>query len=232
MRVARAHHTNDDRRRIVVDMLTFIHDFRDLDTTSLIQKAHEDFKFVEAAEAVLQTAVGAWKSVEALCDFCVHHMFGDKPPDPATVDHIKPRGRVSPFSVPFELIRAMAPNPGQFDPHRLRSLSHEGSTQFNGFIGEDRRWDARTPQTEAWLVTGMRAFALPDRPTNTTFRVTDQGSNRILHEGKVWPLFVEPTPCFWWLPPVSFLEFAFTRQREDPETELLLIIEGWRYLMG
>lgn len=232
MRVVRAHHKDEDRRRTVVDMLTFIRDFRDLDTTALIKKAHDDFKFVEAAEAVLQSAVGAWKSVEALCDFCVHHMFGDTPVDPDTAERIRPRGRVSPFSVPFELLRAMAPNPGQFNPHQLKSLSEERSVKFNGYIGEDRRWDMRVPRSEAWLVTTMRAFALPERPTQTTFRVTDQGANRILHEGRVWPLLVEPVPCFWWLGPVSFIEAAFTRQQPDPETELVFIIEGWRYLTG
>jgi hypothetical protein len=231
VRVARARETLDERREVVAELLQFIHDFNRLDTTALIEKVHADQKFLEAAEAVLLAAVGPWKSVDALRDFAVQNLYGEKPSPESLAERIRP-GRVSPFSVPYALLRAMAPNPGQFDPHQLRSLSVAEALQSNGYAGEEQRWDVRAPGSEVWLVTTMWARTIPKKSTVTKVRVVDQGSNRILHEGKLWAMIDDPMPCFWWLPPHTPLEITITRQREEAPIEVLFAIEGWRYLRG
>lgn len=234
MRVARAGLAADDRLRAVVELLTFIYDFNQLDTTLLIKKAYDDFKFVEAAEAVLESAIGPWNSIERLRDFAVQALTGEKPPSERDMERVRPRGRVSPFSVPFSLLRAMAPNPGQFDPHRLRSLSETDSLDVAGeFVGADERFrPMRVPRDEAWLVTTMWARVLPVASAISDIQVQDMGANRILHRGKLWALTVEPMPCFWWLPPISELEIKLWRQRSEPHGNLavLLAVEGWRYV--
>jgi hypothetical protein len=234
MRVARVHQSLDERRRVVVDLLDFIHDFNKLDTTLLIQKANDDFKFVEAAEAVLESAIGPWKSVEALRDFAVQALSGEKPQQERDMERVRPRGRVSPFSVPFSLLRTMAPNPGQFDPRNLRSLSETDSLEVAGDIcgGDQRFRSIRVIRDEAWLVTTMWARVLPTVSPVSDIQVHDMGANRILHRGKLWALTVEPMPCFWWLPPHSELEVKLTRQRPEPHGTLtvLLAVEGWRYV--
>lgn len=231
MRVARSGESIEERQQVVVDLMGFIRDFNKLDTSALVAKVFNDQKFLEAAEAVLLSAVGPWKSVDALRDFCVVNLFGELPPSESLAERIRP-GRVSPFSVPYALLRAMAPNPGQFDLHQLRSLSAAEALDVEGIVGQDDRWAIQTPPSEAWLVTTLWARAIPKYSTTTAVEVIDQGSNRILHQGKLWALIVEPMPCFWWLPPHSHLEIKLRRQRPDPAMSLLLAIEGWRYLRG
>ena len=229
MRVARSHQSHDDRRRVVVDLLTFIHDFNQLDTTLLIAKAHADFKFVEAAEAILQSAIGPWRSVEALRDFAVQALSGEKPPAVRDLERARPRGRVSPFSVPFELLRAMAPNPGTFNLSQLQSLSETASIEFEGYAGAEDRWPMMSPRGEAWLVTTVWARVIPTFSTVTTIEIRNPGDDRILHRGKLWGLVVEPMPCFWWLPPYHSLDVKLTRQQPEPPAGALIAIEGWRY---
>ncbi len=119
MRVARAGDTIEHRREVIDELFCFIRDFYGLDTTLLQHRLLDDEKFLEAAEAVLLSAVGPWKSVDALRDFAVQSLYGERPTDRALVDRARP-GRVSPFSVPLPLLKSLAPNPGQFDPRNLR----------------------------------------------------------------------------------------------------------------
>jgi len=226
MRVARAGQSLDDRRRVVIDLLRFIHDFNQLDTTLLIAKA-SDFKFVEAAEAVLQAGVGPWKSIEALRDFCVQALTGEKPLPVNLADQIRPKHRATPFSVPWEMLRAMAPNPGQFDVRQLRSLSAAEALE----LPSNAAWRQLVTQDEAWLVTTLWGRVIPQTSTRTEIEVIDQGSQRILHRGKLWAVISEAMPCFWWLPPNSSLEIRLRDVPNDPTTALIAI-EGWRYLRG
>ncbi len=227
MRVARAHESLDERREVVAELLKFIRDFNGLDTTVLVAKL-DDQKFLEAAEAVLQSAVGPWKSIDALCDFAVQALYGERPVDKALVERARP-GRVSPFSVPLPLLRSLAPNPGQFDIRNLRTLSMADALRCEGLVGEDTRWSVQVTPGEAWLVTTMWAQALPKKLRHSQIRIVDLGANRILHDGKLWALLSEQMPCFWWLGPHTPLEMLITRQREEQPTEILLALEGWRY---
>ena len=232
MRVARSHETLDERRQVVVELLDFIHDFNKLDTTLIVQKVLAEQKFLEAAEAVLLSAVGPWKSVEALRDFCVQNLTGETPVEASLVDQIRPRARATPFSVPLAILRAMAPNPSQFDMHRLRSLSHADAIALKGNPAAEDHWPLNVPRNEAWLVTTMWARLIPKFTTVHDIEVIDQGAARILHRGKLWALLVDAMPCFWWLPPVSMLETRITQRREADDSNLLLVIEGWRYITG
>ena len=117
MRVARTRETLDERRQVVVELLGFIRDFNNLDTTLIVKRVLEDQTFLEAAEAVLLSAIGPWRSVEALRDFCVQNTIGEPPPEPNLTERIRPAHRMTPFSVPFSLLHAMAPKP--FDPFEL-----------------------------------------------------------------------------------------------------------------
>lgn len=227
MRVARAHESLDERREVVVELLHFIRDFNGLDTTVLVEKT-ADLTFLEAAEAVLKSAVGPWKSVDALRDFAVQALYGERPADKALVERARP-GRVSPFSVPLPLLRSLAPNPGQFDIRNLRTLSMADALRCEGVVGEDTRWSVQVTPGEAWLVTTMWAQALPKKLRYSQIRIVDLGANRILHDGKLWALLSEQMPCFWWLGPHTPLEMLITRQREEQPTEILLALEGWRY---
>jgi hypothetical protein len=230
VRVARAHETLDERRQVVTELLDFIHDFNQLDTTSLVQRVLSEQAFLEAAEAVLLSAVGPWKSVEALRDFCVQNLIGISAPTLGLADRIRPHARMTPFSVPFALLRAMAPNPGQFEVHRLRSLSVADAIDLHG-PGVDDRWQTMVPRDEAWLVTTMWARAIPRcAPKVHDIEVWDQGANRMLHRGKLWALTADAMPCFWWLAPVTPIEVRITRQREDEQATLMLVVEGWRYI--
>lgn len=235
MRVARSHQNLDDRRRVVVDLLTFIRDFNNLDTTLLIDRVYDsDMKFVEAAEAVLMSAVGAWRSIEALRDFAVQALTGEKPLAVREMDRIRPQHRVTPFSVPYELLRAIVPHRGQFDSQRLRSLNKTNTLELPSGRPE---WTHAIPQDQWWLVTTIWVRAVPYRPALQPVRldVRDEGSQRILHEGPLGVLLEEPMPCFWQLPPNSYLRILFRGYEEiyQPEhrdsTALLMAIEGWTY---
>jgi len=238
MRVARAGQSLDDRRRVVVDLLKFIHDFNQLDTTLLIAKVYDsDMKFVEAAEAVLQSAVGPSRSIEALRDFAVQALTGEKPLPVREMDRIRPQHRVTPFSVPYELLRAIVPHRGQFDPHRLRSLNKTDMLELPSTRPE---WTHAVSQDQWWLVTTIWVRAVPYRPALQRVRldIRDQGSQRILHEGPLGVLLEEPMPCFWPFPPNSYLRLLFRGYDEqtpsecrDPTT-LLMAIEGWSYHLG
>jgi hypothetical protein len=235
VRLATVTKPHDERRQYVVDLLKFIHDFNSLDTTLLIEKAHADFAFVEAAEAVLLTKTGAWNSVDALRDFCVHALTGEQPPTKALTDRIRPHQRVTPFSVPYELLRAVVPNRSSFDPSRLRTLSLADAITVAPQVESDLHQRVQLPQNEWWLVTTLWARALPHAPwfDKLNVRVVDMGSNRILHEGKLWALFEEPMPCFWSLGPSSMLEIGVRVWRDQKtlkeDTTLMFAIEGWRY---
>lgn len=232
MRVARAYETLDDRRQVIVELMDFIRDFNKLDTTLLVQRVMSEQKFLEAAEAVLLSAVGPWNSVEALRDFCVHNLMGEKPIDEPLAEKIRPHGRVTPFSVPFALLRAMAPR-NQFDPHRLRSLSLSEAIELRGASATEDRWPINVGREEAWLITTMWGRAIPKPPlTGTQIIVHDEYANRQLHDGKLWALLADAIPCFWWLPPVGRLEVKITQQRFDEPITLMLVIEGWRYITG
>lgn len=220
-----------ERRQVVVDLLEFIRDFSQLDTTLLVQRAMDDHKFLEAAEAVLSSAVGPWRSVEALRDFCVHNLIGEKPPRERELERIRPRERVTPFSVPFALLRAMAPNPSQFDIRQLRTLSETKSFELTGNAADENRWLERVLSDQAWLVTTMWARTVGKVPLATDVEVIDTGANRILHRGKLWALTAEAMPCFWWLPPNYELDTKLFRQRDEDPTIAILVVEGWRYLM-
>jgi hypothetical protein len=236
VRVANAlNKTFDERRDFVAEMLIFIRDFNKLDTELLVEKVYADDKFLEAAEAVLQSAVGPWKSMEALRDFAVQALYGEKPPLEGLTDRIRRSegSRVSPFSVPFAFLRALAPNPGQLDVRRLSSLSQAEAIDVNGNVGEENRWEVRVPGGQAWLVTTLWARMLPPRHTpKAKVTVTNFADNRILHEGRFWALAVEPMPCFWWLHHHSTLEIRLTRQQQEEPHSVLLAIEGWRYTLG
>lgn len=227
MRVA-TNRTLDERRQYVAEMLDFIRDFNKLDTTLVKQRVWNDQKALEAAEAVLAAGVGAWKSIEALRDFCVQTMFGEKPPDGFTGSTAT---RVSPFSVPLPLLRAMAPNPGNFDVStQLRSLNLVDTISLGSLAGEEKHWTKLVPQGEAWLVTSIWARGVPTTPRYTRVTAQDVGSNRILYDGLLWAWSIEAMPCFWWFSPYSPIEIRFTRQREDVEAEVLLVVEGWRFM--
>lgn len=217
----------EERQQTVIGLFEFIRDFNKLDTTLLIEKIYTDPKFLEAAEAVLTSAVGPWKSVDALCDFAVQSLFGQSRPTESLAD--RARGRVSPFSVPFALLRALAPNPGTFDPHQLRSLTIADAIDVEGFVGKEDRWTFQSNRDETWLVTTMWARTIPAYSTHTRVRVEDQGANRLLHEGAFAALCLEAQPCFWWLPPNSLLHVTLTRQQQDPRSCVILAIEGWRF---
>jgi hypothetical protein len=228
VRVARSHQSLDDRRRVIVDLLTFIRDFNNLDTTLLIARVYgHDMKFVEAAEAVLQSAIGPWRSIEALRDFAVQALTGEKPLPLNLADQIRPKHRATPFSVPWEMLRALAPNPGQFDVRQLRSLSAAEALNLPSNV----IWQMLVPQDQAWLVTTLWGRVLPQTSTSTAIEVVDAGSQRILHQGKLWAVISEAMPCFWWLPPNSALTVRLRDAPENPTTALLAI-EGWRYLRG
>ncbi len=230
MRVARSHQSLDDRRRVVVDLLTFIHDFNQLDTTLLIDKAQADFEFVEAAETILQSAVGPWKSIEALRDFAVQALGGEKPMPVRDMERVRPRGRVSPFSVPFDLLRAVVPHRGQFNPAKLRSLSKVVELE----LPDGRTWDheLQVPQDQWWLVTTMWARAVPgySRYRGVKIEVQDTGANRILHDGPLQALYEEPMPCFWPLLPNTALRPTVRGYEHDYAPMMVLIaFEGWIY---
>lgn len=221
--------TLDERRQIVIDLLDFIHDFNRLDTTLLVSRVMDDVKFLEAAEAVLVSAVGPWKSVDALRDFCVHNLTGERAPIVGLADRIRPRERVTPFSVPLPLLKAMAPNPGQFDMRDLKTLSVAQALSANGYVGEELSFSNMVPTGEAWLVTSMWARTIPTLPKATRVTVVDQGTMRILHDGPLWTFVADSIACFWHLPRASMIDVRFTRQREDEPTEIMMVIEGWRY---
>lgn len=228
MRVARTSESIEQRQEVVAELFRFIQDFFGLDTTMLQNRVLAEQKFLEAAEAVLQTAVGPWKSVDALRDFAVQMLHGERPADRSLAD--RARGRVSPFSVPFALLRSLAPG-GQFDARNLRTLSVAEALDVNGYIGEETRWESRPNGGENWLVTTVWARVIPKTLKATKIRFINVSENRILHEGKLWALTVEPMPCFWWLPGHTPLEVVMTRQQiedESPST-VMLAIEGWRY---
>lgn len=229
MRVARSHESIEQRQEVVTELFGFIHDFFGLDTTTLVMKTLSEQKFLEAAEAVLQSAVGPWKSIDALKDFAVQALYGERPADRSLADRARP-GRVSPFSVPFALLRSLAPS-GQFDPRNLRTLSVAEALDCNGYVGEETRWETKPNGGENWLVTTVWVRVIPKMLKQTKIRFTNVGDNRILHEGKLWALAVEPMPCFWWLPGYTPLEVVMTRQRLEDETPstVLIAIEGWRY---
>ena len=227
MRVARAHQNHEERRQVVIDLLDFIHDFNKLDTTLLVDKALADFKFVEAAEAVLQAAVGPWKSVDALRDFCVQALYGEKRPNIA--ERTRP-GRVTPFSVPYELLRAVAPNPSQFHPHKLRTLNKPQTLEIPP-QGTD--WfGLQVPQDQWWLVTTVWARAVPHRVglNRVDIEFEDAASGRYVHNGKLWALLEEPMPSFWPLVRNSFLRCTLRNWHhiEEP-VGLLIVVEGWCY---
>jgi hypothetical protein len=92
-------------------------------------------------------------------------------------------------------------------------------------------WRQLVSQDEAWLVTTLWGRVIPQTSTRTEIEVIDQGSQRILHRGKLWAVISEAMPCFWWLPPNSSLEIRLRDVPEDPTTALIAI-EGWRYLRG
>jgi len=229
VRVARTNETIEQRQEVVTELFHFIRDFFGLDTTTLVTRTLDDQKFLEAAEAVLQSAVGPWKSVDALRDFAVQALYGERPADRRLVDRARP-GRVSPFSVPFALLRALAPG-GQFDPRNLHSLSLAEAIDTRGLIGEENRWEVKPHGGETWLVTTVWARVIPKMLKATRIRFTNIGENRILHDGKLWALTVDAMPCFWWFPGYTLLEVLMTRQQledESPST-VLIAIEGWRY---
>ena len=226
MRVARPGESIEQRQEVVTELFNFIRDFFGLDTTSLVMKTLDDQKFLEAAEAVLQSAVGPWKSVDALRDFAVQMLYGEKPADKSLAD--RTRGRVSPFSVPFQLLRALAPN-GQFNPRELRTLSVAETLDCNGYAGEEQRWETRPHSGEVWLVTTMWARVIPRVDKSTKIRVYNIGENCILHEGRLWALAADAMPCFWWFPGYTPIEVTLTRQQETEPTTVMIAIEGWRY---
>jgi len=226
VRVARAHESIEQRQEVVDELFCFIRDFYGLDTTLLQHRLLEDHKFLEAAEAVLQSAVGPWKSVDALRDFAVQALYGERPPDRSLADRARP-GRVSPFSVPFALLRALGG--GQFDPRNLRSLSMADALEYRGLAGEETRWHVQPYGIENWLITTVWARVLPKAPRTTRIQFTNVGDNRILHEGNLWALTADAMPCFWWLPAHTPLEAIITRQQEEEPSTVLLVVEGWRY---
>ena len=232
MRVARAHETLDERREVVIELFNFIRDFNGLDTTLLVSRLTDDLKFLEAAEAVLQSAVGPWKSVDALRDFAVQALYGEKTGDRALAERIRPRDRTTPFSVPLSILKSVAPNPAQFNMRDLKTLCLSQALSSTGYVGEELASQNLVNQGEMWLVTSMWARTIPVLPRNTQVRVTDQGSMRILHDGPLWAFVAEALPCFWVLPRNSMLDVRFSRQREDAPTEIMTVIEGWRFSLG
>lgn len=229
MRVVRTGQNHDDRRRIVVDMLQFIHDFNQFDTTRLILQAREDFKFVEAVEAVLMTAVGPWKSVEALRDFAVQRLTG-MPPLPVEIsERVRRRDRLSPFSVPYDLLRAIVPHRGQFDPGRLRLLVKNWAVELPRQAKLPLLY---VPQDQWWLVTTMWARAVPWHPAyrHVVVHIHDEGTNRALYDGPLPMLQEEAQPCWWPIAPNSALAGNLSGSNEEPQMTLFLVIEGWMYL--
>lgn len=228
MRVARTGETIEQRQEVVTELFNFIRDFFGLDTTTLVARTLNEQKFLEAAEAVLQSAVGPWKSVDALRDFAVQSLYGERPADRALIDRARPN-RVSPFSVPFPLLRTLAPN-GQFDPRNLRTLSIAEALEYSGYAGEETRWEAKPSSSENWLVTTMWVRVIPKVGKATRIRVTNIGENRILHDGRLQALTIDAMPCFWWLPGYTPIEVMLTRQQQEEPSTVMLAIEGWRYM--
>jgi len=228
VRVARASESIEQRQEAVTELFMFIRDFFGLDTTTLVARTLNEPKFLEAAEAVLQSAVGPWKSVDALRDFAVQALYGEKPADKSLAD--RARGRVSPFSVPFALLRSLAPS-GQFDARNLRTLSIAEALDCNGYVGEETRWETKPHGGENWLITTVWARVIPKTRKHTKIRFTNVGENRILHEGRLTALTIDAMPCFWWLPGYTPIEVLMTRQQLEDETPstVMLAIEGWRY---
>lgn len=111
----------EKRRGLVIDWLRFIRDFGHLDTNLLIARAAKDDDFVDAVETVAATGSTAAEVFDAVRNFVVQHSFhdcNDKVSRPTTDP------RLSPFSVPLELLRKVfGPGGGHsdgFNPKRLR----------------------------------------------------------------------------------------------------------------
>lgn len=229
MKVARVNQTQADRRCVVLELLAFIRDFNHLDTTQLILRAQADFEFVEACEAVLQSAVGPWRSVDALRDFCVQALTGFPPTTIEFMERVRPRHRVSPFSIPFELLQAVMPHRGQFDAHRLRTLAYNSENQLRtGTSSVEAGY--QVPCDQWWLVTTAWARVITTVPLNSSTRVEfhDLGANRTLHFGLLQALVEEPMPCLWQLAPNGFCRTIIHSNAHEPTT-VILAIEGWIY---
>lgn len=222
----------DERRKRVIDLLTFIHDFNELDTTILIEQARSNVAFVEAAEAVLESAVGPTNSLDALRGFCIQAMMGLAPQPRSDMDRVRPRMRVSPYSVPLELLRAFIG--GNFDIGRLSTFAETINFDLPYAFeagGAHAIW--LTPQDEWRLVTTLWVRLVG--ATNDCLKVLrlsayDEGAQRRLFDGRLGVFAEEPMACCWQFPPNSAFKVEITSANFTcDETIALVACEGWRY---
>lgn len=233
--MALAVHSKDDfvdRRRTILGWLTFVQDFGNLDVAQLITKVAADDTFVEAVEAVLHSQYRPWAAFEAVRDFCISQLVsnGVKSNIPIT-----PRTRVSPFSVPTELLyawaRDIAPN---FNVARdLRMVNRQVVVEV--MAGKD----AVSPmvqlnQDEYWLVTTLSAQVLPEvTGHNHRIRITDVGVCRELFDGKLYGLH-DAVPCFFPVERCSALRIEVhdvQQEKSDGDIAIIFTIEGWKVFL-
>ena len=223
----------DERRKRIIDLLTFIHDFNELDTTLMIEQARDNVAFVEAAEAVLESAVGPTNSIEALRGFCIQAMMGSAPPQRRDLERVRPRMRVSPYSVPLELLRTFIG--GNFDIRNLSTFAETVNFDLPYAFetgGALVIW--MTPQDEWRLVTTLWVRLVG--ATNDSLKVLrlsayDEGSRRRLFDGRLGVFAEEPMACCWQFPPNSAFKVEITSANFTcDETIALVACEGWRYM--
>ena len=230
----------EERRQAIASMLGFINDFCRLDVALLIERT-ERVEFVESAEAVMESAVGAWRSMEALRDFCVHQLTGEKPPPMLPTDRIRPR-EMTPYSVPFELLRAMAPRPSTFTQKDLSVLCLAEACSVAPSPENKVAMTFRMPHNECWLITSLQARVLPDPAPFRAMKLwfTDLARNLYMNGGNndgisMWRILDTPMPLFEFISASGQLELRLQVKyppeywNKLTEAHVMFVIEGWRY---
>jgi hypothetical protein len=227
-----------ERRQTIANWIQFVGDFGQIDVDQLLVRV-EDNTFVEAIEAVLKAGGRPWAAFEHVRDFCVNALYGEKPV--ARTGPPRPRHRVTPFSVPMELLRSVftSQNRGsrgyqaEFTPGRLRI--HEESFVLDVPMNGEAGHHFRILQEQFLLTTVWARVVPPIEPLRHHVEIVDEGANR-RQDMLLWALVAEPQPLFLPLPPHSSVNIRVRSNtdelRELPPMHVLMSLEGWAYLGG
>jgi hypothetical protein len=229
-----------ERRQAIANWIQFVGDFGQIDVDALLP-CIEDNAFVEAVEAVLKAAGRPWASFEHVRDFCVQRLYGEK-----SIAHTgppRPRHRVTPFSVPMELLRSVftfkdhrGRDQSEFVPGRLR-IREESFVLDVPMNGEaDHRF--LVTQDQMLLLTTVWARVVPPiEPLRHRVEIIDEGANR-RQDMLLWALVTEPQPLFLPLSPNTSVNvrvrpgWAPQSNENTPPIHVLMSFEGWSYLGG
>jgi hypothetical protein len=215
-------------QELVRDWLVFVGDFGNVNVSALLKRVEQDPEFVAAAEAVILTESRTWPQFEVFRDFCLQQLRGADGALPEPRRRM-PRQRISPFSVPMELVQSMVTSRADFDVNRLRTLSVVASITNNGHF--EQSYVLNVPAQEMWVVTNWWARSDGHRDfQNYRAELIEMGRSEILTKIAVKPLLEDSLPLFSPVTPNSALDVRLKTEHHNQNTfRLDITVEGWRY---